>query len=319
MRDQDKDLDLPSFGPAEREPNGATTDKKAAQATPAEPVTVSAGSGNGSGSAATVQAGGGSGNGLSYLIILLLAAAVAGLAYWGYMQHQQLLTLEQQRQETDQKVLELQQLLQVAEDSAAESGESLLSQVKGMQVSVKKLTATAEQTHKELASEVGKLWVVSHQRNTPKIAELEKQLKSALAKLDTQAKTAKNLNSQLSAQTKQFDGIKKQLATAKANDKAAAEKMASVKQSVASLGTEFQILSESVELQQADQRKKLSAFAEQIVALQSNQNASAGLERRVKVNEQAVRAIDGSRILLNKELLQIRQKLNNLQLQVESF
>ena len=50
-----------------------------------------------------------------------------------------------------------------------------------------------------------------------------------------------------------------------------------------------------------------------------DQGSAAELERRVKVNEQAVKAIDGSRLLINKELLQIRQKLNNLQLKVEQL
>ena len=325
MRDQhdDKDLDLPSFGPAERDdgqirkPNSETP-----QTSNANPQPGSAGR-SAPPPAATAEATASSGGGLSYLIILLLAAAVGGLAYWSYLQHQQIVVLEQQmglvdqqRAEIDQQVLELQQLLQVAESSAVQSGESLLGQVK------KQAASTAEK-HKQLDSEIAKLWTVAHQRNTPKIAALEKQLKAAEkraadqlkqqeAKLAQQAKQSKSLSAKLT-------GVEKALQAAEQSASKNNDQIAAVKGSAAALASEFALLNETVELMQEEQRRKLSAFAEQIVELQQNQNSAAGVERRVRVNEQAIRAIDGSRAQLNKELLQIRSKLNSLQLRLEQL
>lgn len=328
MRDQhdDKDLDLPSFGPAERDQDPARPAAKPATPASSAPASTPP-AGAAVPPAATQTVAPASGGGISFLIILLLAAAVGGLAYWSYLQHQQIITLEQQmgqvdqqRAEIDQQVLELQQLLQVAESSAAQSGESLLVQVK------RQAALTAEK-HAQLDSEIAKLWTVAHQRNTPKIAALEKQLNAAQKRSADQLKQqAEALNKQLAQPLKQIKGfsaklarIEKSLQTAEKQSSEQNQQISAAKSSIAALASEFEIVSESVELMQDEQQRKLSGFAEQIVELQANQNASAGLERRIRVNEQAIRAIDSYRVQLNQELLQLRSKLNTLQLRVEQL
>lgn len=319
MRDQDKDLELPSFGPAEREPNIKLPGDKAQP----EPSQNAAASRPQVVAAQTKRSGG---SGLSYLIILLLAAAVAGLAYWNYLQHQQLQALEVERQTVDEKIVELQKLFLVAGNSAAQTGETLQNQVQrqasAAQQKFEKLDADvgkfdaaitrldAEVT--KLNTENGKLWVVAHQRNTPKIAELEKLLNDTSARIDTQVKALEGMTGELAK-------LDKQLKTADVKNSENSKQVAAIRQSASALSTEFQALTESVELQQADQKKKMALLAEQVISLKEDQGLAAGLERRVKVNEQAVKAIDGSRLLTNNELLQIRQKLNNLQLKVEQL
>ena len=318
MRDQDKDLDLPSFGPAEREPGAVRSSDK-------QPAVESAAAGgqSGAGARAEVRRAPSSGGGLTFLIVLLLAAAVAGLAYWGYLQHQQLLAQAETQRSLDQKVLELQQLLQVAESSVAQSGETL-------QETIQQQGSSAAEKFKQLDGEVAKLWVVAHQRNTPKIAELEKQLEQQVAAASKAATAQEARAKSLAAeQDKRLQALTAQLKTLQQSSekaeaglaavKKSADGLATAKKSVASLSAEFQVLNESLELQQAEQKKTLARLVEQVNTLQSVQGGSADLERRIKVNEQAVRAIDGSRILLNKELLQIRQKLNNLQLKIEQL
>lgn len=311
MRDQDKDLDLPSFGPAEREPEVKASGAKS-KSLVNEQSQVNRGATSGQAEPVSVAVQKSGGNGLSFLIILLLAASVGGLAYWNFLQHQQLLTLESERQGIDEKVLELQQLLQVAESSAAQSGETLQSQVQKQASTTQQKFSKLDSETAKLNSEIAKLWVVAHQRNTPKIAELEKQLAASTALVGTQAKTLKSLKADLAK-------LGKQIKTVEAQGQGAAKQVPAIKQSVAALGTEFQVLSESIESAQSDLSKKLSFLAEEMKSMKTNQGSAAGLERRVRVNEQAVKAIDGSRLLLNKELLQIRQKLNNLQLKVEQL
>lgn len=293
MRDQDKDLELPSFGPAERELNTNPSS--------GHPVGSSRHS-------ATKKSGGA----LGYLIMLFLVIAVGGLGYWSFLQHQQLLALEAERANIDQKIVELQQLFLVAGNSAAQTGETLQSQVE-------KQALTAQQQFEQLSDEVtqskaeiAKLWVVAHQRNTPKIAELETQLKTALSQVKTQAKAMGDASEQLTKLDKQLKAIK-----AKESDNQ--QQIVTIKQGAAALSTELQILSESIESEQAQQGKSLSALAKQVSGLKSEQGSAGALERRVRINEQAVKAIDGSRLQLNNELLQIRQKLNNLQLKVEKL
>ncbi|MDO6564095.1 hypothetical protein Q4488_11940 [Amphritea sp. 1_MG-2023] len=293
MRDQDRDLELPNFGPAEREPMMSPSNGQPSIASTQQPGVKSSGS-----------------NLLSYLIILLLATAVGGLAYWGYLQHQQLQALQADRINIDKKIVELQQLFLVAGNSAAQTGETLQSQVE-------KQAATTQQQFTQLnddvaktASEIAKLWVIAHQRNTPKIAELDTQLKGALSQLETQTKSLSDLNRHLLK-------LDKQLSVAADKDSDKQQQIVAIRQSSAALSTEFQILAESLERQQAEQGKSLAALAKQVSTLKSGQGSAAALERRVRVNEQAVKAIDGSRLQVNKELLHIRQKLNNLQLKIE--
>ncbi|BBB27245.1 conserved hypothetical protein [Amphritea japonica ATCC BAA-1530] len=311
MRDQDKDLDLPSFGPAEREPE-IKTSVNASESKSEPPKGGQSQSDGNHQQPDSIQKSGSGGNGLSFFIILLLAASVGGLAYWNFLQHQQLLTLESERQGIDEKVLELQQLLQVAESSAAQSGETLQSQVQKQASTTQQKFSKLDSETAKLNSEIAKLWVVAHQRNAPKIAELEKQLAASTALVSAQAKTLKSLKADLAM-------LGKQIKTAEAKGQGAVKQVAAVKQSIAALGTEFQVLSESIESAQSDLSKKLAFLAEEMKSMKTNQGSAAGLERRVRVNEQAVKAIDGSRLLLNKELLQIRQKLNNLQLKIEQI
>jgi chromosome segregation ATPase len=319
MRDQDKDLELPSFGPAEREPAIKVSGEKPQTETPQK----GGAKGNRADAEQKVSSGGGA---LSYLIILLLAVAVAGLAYWNFMQHQQLQVLENERKVVDEKIIELQKLFLVAGDSAAQTGESLQNQVKKQaEINQQKFASLEADSGKfgtaisrldaeitKLNSENGKLWVVAHQRNTPKIAELEKQLNEASAQLDKQSKALEGMTGELTK-------LDKQLAASEAKGSENAKQVAAIRQSAAALSTQFQALSESIDLQQADQKKKMALLAEQVISLKESQGQGAGLERRVKVNEQAVKAIDGSRLVVNNELLQIRQKLNNLQLKVEQL
>lgn len=305
MRDQDKDLELPSFGPAEREPNiklpgGKAQSEPSRHAVASRPQTA----------AEQPQRSGGSG--LSYLIILMLVAVVAGLVYWNYMQHQQLLALEADRISMSEQVVELQKLFLVAGNSAAETGETLQSEVKKQaQTTQQKFTQLNADVAKSEA-EIAKLWAITHQRNTPKIAALEAQLKGTQSQIETQVKALSGVSGQLAK-------LDKQLQTVQASESKNLQQVAAIRQNTAALSTEFQVLSESIEGRQAEQGKRLTALSKQVSALQGGQSSAAGLERRVKVNEQAVRAIDGSRLQVNKELLQIRQKLNYLQLKVEQL
>ncbi len=305
MRDQDKDLELPSLGPAERELNT----KRPGGGAQSEPLQDSAISRPQNAAKQPRRSGG---NGLSFLIILLLAAAVAGLAYWSFMQHQQLQALKAERKTVDEKIAELQKLFLVAGNSAAESGESLQNQVQREAAAVQQQFDKVDARIAKLTAENGKLWVIAHERNTPKIAELEKRLSGVSAQIDKQTKSLEGMTGELAT-------LDKQLKSVDAKSSEASKQLAGIRQSAAALSTEFQALSESVELQGADQKKNMASLTRQITSLKEGQGQGAGLERRVKVNEQAVKAIDGSRLVMNNQLLQIRQQLNNLQLKLEQM
>lgn len=144
-------------------------------------------------------------------------------------------------------------------------------------------------------------------------AGLDKKIKSVSTKLAS-------LEKSLAAQDKSLKAANKKLSGSTGAD---SKQLAQVRADLAALSADYQILSEGQELQRvalSQQGKDLNRRIDQLGS-QGNQGGAtaASLERRVKINEQAVKAIDGSRLVLNKELLRIRQRLNNLQLQVESL
>ncbi|WP_261841949.1 hypothetical protein [Aliamphritea ceti] len=145
-------------------------------------------------------------------------------------------------------------------------------------------------------------------------AGLEKQIKTVNTKLASLEKSLKAQDKSLKATSKKLSG------TSGADSK----QLSQVRANLAALSADYQILSEGQELQRvalSQQGKDLNRRIDQLgsKSTQSSGVSASTLERRVKVNEQAVKAIDGSRLVLNKELLRIRQRLNNLQLQVESL
>lgn len=357
MREQDN-LEVPSFGPADP-----------SRATPAAETKL----GDGVIARSVDAEHARKGRGFIVLVVLLLTAVVAGLGYWGLVQHnqiqqQQALLNSQAEQVTNLsgQITELQKLLQTATTSVEESDESLLEwvnnrasaadeKIQSLSEQLAKLEADLKkQTADQLAAQDAALKKLTADTSgqteslttlTSRLAAVEKLSgdleavnKAAADQKQSQAKLQKDLaalNSGLDKQVKALNSklasVEKSLAAQDKSLKAASKKLsgssgASAKQleqvraDLAALSADYQILSEGQELQRvalAEQARDLNRRIDQ--AGSKGGASSSDLERRVSLNEQAVKAIDGSRLVMNKELLRIRQRLNNLQLQVESL
>ncbi|UTW13965.1 hypothetical protein [Marinobacterium rhizophilum] len=284
------------------------------------------------------------GNLLHSLVLVLLTGAASGLGYWGYGLQQQLDTSLAQQAGMTQRLVDLEQLLEVTSDSASQSGQTLAGRLEQQ-------GKTAAEKYQHFDSEIAKLWTIAYQSNKPKLEAQETLLASqadTLAQqgtlLDAQAAQLRQLDERLQAQrteleartgelqtlqTAQLAGekaraeISKQLTTlagletGQASLKADLDKtVQEVKRTLATLDTQVRISEEVQSEKVAAQQQALRALGEKVASLQ----ASAGntdLTRRVRVNEQAIQAIDGSRRQLNQQLLQLRQQLNNLQLRMQ--
>jgi chromosome segregation ATPase len=256
--------------------------------------------------AAVTPAPAGAGRGGSLLITLILLLLVAGVGYLGFTlteQQGRLQQLEQDLTQAQQRVEVLEEMLEVTSDSAAQSGQTL-------QQRLEDLSGRVNERVTHVDSEIAKLWTIAYQRNKPQ--------------LDTHAEQLKTLEGSLAELGSSLKSIRQQAAQAgKALEEASAAKSAvsSTQQRLDARlkGLEQQLatLEQGLKVESEGRLKVQQQLTQQLTGLQDGQGGSAELAQRIRQNEQAISAIDGTRRQINQDLLRIRQQLNNLQLKVE--
>ncbi len=284
------------------------------------------------------------GNLLHSLVLVLLTGASSGLGYWGYGLQQQLDASLAQQAEATQRLTDLEQLLEVTSDSASQSGQTLAGRLEQQ-------GKTATEKYQHFDSEIAKLWTIAYQSNKPKLeaqetllasqadtlaqqgrllnaqaaqlSQLDERLQAQRADLDAKAGEVKALHTAQLAGEKARTEISKQLAALSGLEKGQAslkgdldKTVQEVKRSLATLDTQVRISEEVQSEKVVAQQQALRALSEKVATLQASAG-NADMARRVRVNEQAIQAIDGSRRQLNQQLLQLRQQLNDLQLRLQ--
>ncbi|EAR60892.1 hypothetical protein [Neptuniibacter caesariensis] len=294
---RDDDINVPDLGPAEPSSEGRAAPVSAQPAAKAQA---------GSGSQASSSASGASP--VLYLVMIVLVVAVSALGYYGYEMQQSLKEREATFEQAQGQIGQLEQLLKQAEQGAAQSGEAL-------QGNVTSLESTLKQKDKQLDSEIAKLWAIAHQKNKPLIEKQAKELAALKKSLAEQGKSTDALKARLAKQEsalKKASGAGSEVTKLK---KQLSSEINKVNKLVARLEAELRTGAELAQEQTDELIKTQRQLSDRLVALEGKSNAD--LVRRVKLNEQAVRAFDGTRRQLNQDLLQVKQKLNNLQLQLE--
>ncbi|MGH1431179.1 MAG: hypothetical protein ACRBB4_08670 [Neptuniibacter sp.] len=298
MNRDDENLNVPNLGPAEpvsgARPGAAVGAKSAPQTE--EP-----------------SRGGGI---VQSLVIIILIVAVCALGYFGFDVYQAQLKDETTFLKAQQQMEQLQALIKKAEEGAVQSGEKLQGDVSSLESSLR-------EKDKKLDSEIAKLWVIAHQKNQPKIEQQSKDiaaLKKSLGALEkdktAQQKSIKSLQSTIKAQEKQLKSVAAAKTEIDALQKAVKAEVAKLSKLIARVETETRANTEFMQEQQDEMIKTQRALTDRIIKLEGK--STAGLERRVKLNEQAVKAFDSTRSQLSQDLLFVKQKLNNLQLMIEN-
>lgn len=284
------DFDIPDLGPADPDrvapvaKSGAT--RKTAARKPAE-----------------ARSGGGL---FQPLILILLVAACSGLGYLGLTMYEQLESEKQTVATLQQQVTELRELLNVAESSAQASGSTLQDQIA-------RQSSTAEEKYKHFDSEIAKLWTIAYQRNKPEIEKQAAQLAEQVKQLDKAEKA-------LAAQEKL---VKSQAAVIKRLETQDSSRQAELDKSLKQISSQIEEARKALRLSEAALAEEVAGLVQsdrkltdRIAAVENQQRGNA-LERRVALNEEAIEAFDATRRDLNNSLLQVRKKLNELQLAVE--
>lgn len=134
-------------------------------------------------------------------------------------------------------------------------------------------------------SEIRKLWGISNDvnrkaiaANKENIASLAKELAAAKKDASEAKSTAANLGSQLTS-----------------NKAAVDDAVAKIDSAVLSI---------------AEQGKRMQDFTEQVDRVESQLGNLQALEQKVKTSEEAIAAIDAYRRTINRDILEIKQRLN---------
>lgn len=239
------------------------------------------------------------------LILLLLAAGGAGLAYWtaGLMQ-----TLEAQQAElaqTQARVGELEQLLELTNNSASQAGQTLMGRIAELEKSV-----AEKQAHFD--SEIAKLWTVSYQRNKPQLEEQKKRLEAYQAELaglqDTLAGESRKLGA-LDARVAEMAGLTEDLA-------ALEQSLQGLQQQMGQLQKVSDEASFALALERDERQAAAGALSDRLDRLSQQVQGAQALSGRIASMEQSIQAIDGSRRQFSQSLLQLREQLARLQSRV---
>lgn len=251
---------------------------------------------------------GGKGGSILLTVILLLLVAAGG--YLGYLLTQQQATIEQLQQQLNKEVAQtqarvesLEATLAVTSDSAEQSGQTL-------QQRLQDLNGRAKEKFTHFDSEIAKLWTVAYQRNKPQLEQQAEQLTALEKQLAAAEKSIADTRSQAEKATRELST----LASLKA-EQASLEKQFSAR--IESLGRQLDTFESSLKLESEGRLKVQQELADQLSQLEGDNGQSAELAQRIRQNEQAIKAIDGTRRQLSQDLLRIRQQLNNLQLRLE--
>lgn len=245
----------------------------------------------------------GGGSLLVTVILLLLVAAGGYLGYNLMQQQEQLAGLQAELSQARARVESLESLLEVTSDSAEQSGQTLQQRLQDVDTRIKERF-----THFD--SEIAKLWTIAYQRNKPQLeqqAELLKALQAQLADAETAVATLRKSAGKADDALTQLSGLKTEQASLK---KALQARLAAAEK-------QLDTLEQGLKLESEGRLKVQKQLADQLSGLSGGGDEVAQLAQRIRQNEQAIKAIDGTRRQLNQDLLRIRQQLNNLQLRME--
>ena len=246
------------------------------------------------------------GRGGSLLITLILLLLVAGIGYLGFAfteQQGRFRQLELDLTQAQQRIEVLEEMLEVTSDTAAQSGQTL-------QQRLEDLTGRMAERVTHVDSEIAKLWTIAYQRNKPQLEAHAKQLaglETGLAELDSGLKSVRQQAAQAGRALEEASEVKAAVGTAQQKLEA----------QLKGLEQQLTTLAQGLKAESEGRLKVQQELTQQLTSLQEGQGGSAELAQRIRQNEQAISAIDGTRRQVNQDLLRIRQQLNNLQLKVE--
>jgi DNA repair exonuclease SbcCD ATPase subunit len=282
------------------------------------------------------------------LLILLLMGSVGAMAYWGYDFKQDQEQRELLAEATEARIADLEQLLAQSQEEAKKSGQTLQQRLDEQRKLVSEQKALMDEQYSQYEekfaqlienannkqleqltafnSEIGK--IETKIKNAQEDAQEEmgfmtSQQKTALTSLEDRLAEIDGLRTSLTnieiSQTK-TGGIQKEVA---AEMKALADEIATFNTKLAKQESDLKAQTAAVEtgLEQykVNNHKSIKSLAAKVsvIARKAAPKLDAKVTKRLQGTENAIRAIDGSRAQVNKEIQRLKSKVNKIQLQLQ--
>jgi hypothetical protein len=243
-----------------------------------------------------------SGGLMPWLLLLLMIVVGAG-GYWGMVHFNQ---MQQQLILANQRLTDLEGLINATDQNANKSGAAL-------QVQIKKFLQGQSQRSKHVDSELAKLWTVSYQRNKPKISEIDKSLAALDKQSDQLVKKSDLLAKQSDQLAKQVTQTRSGLDQAAAELKTLSQSQQSQRSALTALGTQMQLWDLANQELDALQDSQLLGVEQKLLQMQQNPSVPKALADSVQQQQQTIASINSFRKQVNAELLRLAQRIDQLQ------
>lgn len=297
---KEPDIDLSELNLDEepsQEPNSPVSEPEAPVEPPRNPVNPDTTSAEGKGHGGTW---------LLSFILLLMVAGCGAIAYWVDQLQKQTAADQQVMAELHQQLEDARNQLAEVTDSTSESGNTLMQRLQAMSG---KLNTRQDKLDKEL----GELRALAEGRN-------KAQLQTLADKVAALQKSAQQLKGQVATLAAANAKLEKQLSSADKQNQQYAKDIQSVRNGLGALEKKLDKVSSAndlaISLLQDQEDKKIASLRSEIAQLKKTGGQNSRVNARLNDIEQSIKAIDGSRRQVSRDLLQIRQQIGALQSKV---
>ena len=244
----------------------------------------------------TPAKGGGGGSSALTGLLFLMVLGLGGFSGWMFLQMEQFKqSLTVKESEFDTKVSSLGSQLSEKDQAAADD------------------VSNIQKTLKTHQSEIKKLWGVSYDTNKKAINKNKTSIDELSKKVGTQNST---VNQSIKKTNQNVSSLEKKLATAE--KKISTTEKSAIDKASKAVDTKLNALKTSVTNSNQELDIQIKTALDEIALLQSKDNASA-LDQRIQTNEQAIKAIDATRVKLNRDMQRLQTQLNQYKQLVESL
>lgn len=256
------------------------------------------------------------------LLLLLLVLVVVGAGWFGWQMQQQVQAMEGQLEEADYWARQSKLALARFEGDLSETGENLEETDSSMDQRLSSLDSKLAEAN----DEIRKLWVLSNERNRPRIAELAEAQEGLSSQLDTLSASLESTGQAVTELQDSTEALDSGLSQARHNGQQNSERLQSLSGDLAGveerLGRMDEKVAQRLQRFQQEQSLTLDGLESRIQAMEGDDGRVEELSRqlaatrsRLSEAEQTLRSVDASRSQLTSRLVRLQDQVDQLRAQ----
>lgn len=257
-----------------------------------------------------------------WVLLLLLILVGAGAGWFGWQMQQQVQAMEEQLEEADYWARQSKLALARFEGDLSETGENLEETDSSMDQRLDSLDSKLAEAN----DEIRKLWVLSNERNRPRIAELAEQQEGLSSQLDTLSASLESTGQAVTELQASTESLDSGLAQARQDGQQNSERLQSLAGDLEGvqehLGAMDEQVAQRLQRFQQEQSLTLDGLESRIQAMEGGDGRVEELSRqlaatrsRLNEAEQTLKSVDASRSQLTSRLVRLQDQVDQLRAQ----